>query len=77
MGTYHQLTEYQRYQIYALKKAGHNQQRGDAGGIALDDLPGIAAQSREARLPPRPSPPQSAGASSHQGEGDQDDAGGH
>ena len=27
MGTYHQLTEYQRYQIYALKKAGHNQQR--------------------------------------------------
>ena len=27
MGTYHQLTEYQRYQIYALKKAGHDQQR--------------------------------------------------
>ena len=27
MGTYHQLTEYQRYQIYALKKAGQNQQR--------------------------------------------------
>ena len=27
MGTYHQLTEYQRYQIYALKKAGHTQQR--------------------------------------------------
>ena len=26
MGTYHQLTEYQRYQIYALKKAGQNQQ---------------------------------------------------
>ena len=26
MGTYHQLTEYQRYQIYALKKAGHDQQ---------------------------------------------------
>jgi len=26
MGTYHQLTEYQRYQIYALKKAGHTQQ---------------------------------------------------
>ena len=26
MGTYHQLTEYQRYPIYALKKAGHNQQ---------------------------------------------------
>ena len=25
MGTYHQLTEYQRYQIYALKKAGHDQ----------------------------------------------------
>ena len=24
MGTYHQLTEYQRYQIYALKKVGHN-----------------------------------------------------
>ena len=27
MGTYYQLTEHQRYQIYALKKAGHNQQR--------------------------------------------------
>ena len=27
MGTYHPLTEYQRYQIYALKKAGHDQQR--------------------------------------------------
>ena len=26
MGTYHQLTAYQRYQIYALKKAGHDQQ---------------------------------------------------
>ena len=26
MGTYHQLTEYQRHQIYALKKAGHDQQ---------------------------------------------------
>ena len=26
MGTYHQLTEHQRYQIYALKKAGHDQQ---------------------------------------------------
>ena len=26
MGTYHQLTEYQRYQMYALKKAGHDQQ---------------------------------------------------
>ena len=26
MGTYHQLTECQRYQIYALKKAGHDQQ---------------------------------------------------
>ncbi|MDE2809611.1 MAG: helix-turn-helix domain-containing protein [Gemmatimonadota bacterium] len=26
MGTYHQLTEYQRYQIYALKKASHTQQ---------------------------------------------------
>ena len=26
MGTYHPLTEYQRYQIYALKKAGHDQQ---------------------------------------------------
>ena len=26
MGTYYQLTEHQRYQIYALKKAGHNQQ---------------------------------------------------
>ena len=25
MGTYHQLTEYQRYQICALKKAGHTQ----------------------------------------------------
>ena len=28
MRTCHQLTEYQRYQMYALKKAGHNQQRG-------------------------------------------------
>ena len=27
MGTYHQLTEHQRYQMYALKKAGHDQQR--------------------------------------------------
>ena len=27
MGTYHLLTEYQRYQMYALKKAGHDQQR--------------------------------------------------
>ena len=27
MGTYHQLTEHQRYQIYVLKKAGHTQQR--------------------------------------------------
>ena len=26
MGTYHLLTEYQRYQMYALKKAGHDQQ---------------------------------------------------
>ena len=26
MGTYHQLTEHQRYQIYALKKAGHDLQ---------------------------------------------------
>ena len=26
MGTYHPLTEYQRYQMYALKKAGHDQQ---------------------------------------------------
>ena len=26
MGTYHPLTECQRYQIYALKKAGHTQQ---------------------------------------------------
>ena len=26
MGTYHPLTAYQRYQIYALKKAGHDQQ---------------------------------------------------
>ena len=26
MRTYHQLTEYQRYQMYALKKAGHDQQ---------------------------------------------------
>ena len=25
MGTYHPLTEYQRYQIFALKKAGHDQ----------------------------------------------------
>ena len=27
MGTYHPLTEHQRYQMYALKKAGHDQQR--------------------------------------------------
>ena len=27
MGTYHQLTEHQRYQMYALRKAGHDQQR--------------------------------------------------
>ncbi len=27
MRTYHQLTEHQRYQMYALKKAGHDQQR--------------------------------------------------
>ena len=27
MGPYHPLTEHQRYQIYALKKAGHDQQR--------------------------------------------------
>ena len=26
MGTYHPLTECQRYQIYALKKVGHDQQ---------------------------------------------------
>ena len=26
MRKYHQLTEYQRYQIYALKKVGHDQQ---------------------------------------------------
>ena len=26
MGTYHPLTEHQRYQMYALKKAGHSQQ---------------------------------------------------
>ena len=26
MGTYHPLTEHQRYQIYALKKVGHDQQ---------------------------------------------------
>ena len=26
MVTYHQLPEYQRYQIYALKKADHDQQ---------------------------------------------------
>ena len=26
MGTYHPLTEYQRYQIYVLRKAGHDQQ---------------------------------------------------
>ena len=26
MRKYHQLTEHQRYQIYALKKVGHNQQ---------------------------------------------------
>ena len=25
MGTYHPLTECQRYQMYALKKAGHDQ----------------------------------------------------
>ena len=25
MGSCHQLTEYQRYQIFALKKAGHDQ----------------------------------------------------
>ena len=79
MGTYHQLTEHQRYQMYALKKAGHDQQRHrrNAGGIALDDLSGVAAQSRAARLPAWPSPSASAGASAPQGEGDQDDAGGH
>ena len=27
MGTYHPLTEYQRYQMYALKEAGHNQRK--------------------------------------------------
>ena len=26
MRKYHQLTEHQRYQIYALKKVGHDQQ---------------------------------------------------
>ena len=32
MGTYHQLTERQRYQMYALKKAGHTQQHIAATG---------------------------------------------
>ena len=27
MRKYHQLTEHQRYQIYALKKVGHDQQK--------------------------------------------------
>ena len=27
MGTYHPLTEHQRYQMYALKKAGQDQRR--------------------------------------------------
>ena len=26
MGTHHPLTDHQRYQVYALKKAGHDQQ---------------------------------------------------
>ena len=46
MGTYHQLTEYQRYQIYALKKAGHDQQSIattlEVSGV--DDFSGIASQ---------------------------------
>ena len=72
------LTEHQRYQIYALKKAGHAAvHRRDGFGVALDDLSGVAAQSGAARLSSRPSPSQSAGASSPQGEGDQDDGGGH
>ena len=79
MGTYHQLTEYQRYQIYALKKAGHDQQC-----IAATVAVSPSTISRElrrnqgaTRLSSRPSPSQSVGASSPQGEGDQDDGGGH
>ena len=44
MGTYHQLTEHQRYQIYALKKAGHDQQR-----IAATVLVSPSTISRELR----------------------------
>ena len=39
MGTYHQLTEYQRYQIYALKKAGHTQQSMAAKGLGFSNAP--------------------------------------
>ena len=59
MGTYHQLTEYQRYQIYALKKAGHGQKKrkkryGKADGrgqikdrVSMDQRPAIVeAKSR-------------------------------
>ena len=44
MGTYHQLTEYQRYQIYALKNAGHDQQCIAAGKTISREL---QSQSRE------------------------------
>ena len=78
MGTYHQLTEYQRYQIYALKKAGHDQQC-----IAATVAVSPSTISRELRaikgnaaiVPAKPS--QSVGTSSPQGEGDQDDGRGH
>ena len=65
MGTYHQLTEHQRYQIYALKKAGHDQQ-SIAATLAvspLDDLSGVTAQSGAARLSSPSSSPARAGAS--------------
>ena len=45
MKTYNQLTQEQRYQIYALKKMGHNQTEiakvilGDKTEMTLDALP--------------------------------------
>ena len=42
MGTYHPLTEHQRYQMYALKKAGPDQQRIAA---TLDVSPSTIGQA--------------------------------
>ena len=82
MGTYHPLTEYQRYQMYALKKAGAYAARrcvaADGGGYRPRRFVGRSGAIEDnAAIVPIKTTSKLLDASSPQGAGDQVVLGGH